>query len=224
MRKITAAICAAALTVTMSISALAAPSIGQLIPIAPEVVSGTVEDGAEVVVQNVTTEEYESQEVKGIVEDFNDDEKIVTVEEVLNAMMLLEANDKFVDAETGETVYKTNKDNDIDPLEYEALMPFVDLVLKKDQVLSYTSEGELIVKIRAEVAKDLEQDDLVILLIDPATGEIHFIEVEEYDPETGDITAAFPCLGPFTILTKGELPADFETYSWVNETEVATEA
>lgn len=224
MRKITAAICAAALTVTMSISALAAPSIGQLIPIAPELVSGTIEDGAELVVQNVTTEEYESQEVKDIVEDFNDDEKIVTVEEVLEALMLLEANDKFVDAETGEIVYKTNKDNDIDPLEYEALMPFVDLVLKKDQVLSYTSEGELIVKIRAEVAKDLEQDDLIILLIDPATGEIHFIEVEEYDPETGDITATFPCLGPFTILTKGELPADFETYSWVNETEVATEA
>lgn len=210
MRKIAAVICAAALTVTMGITALAAPSIGQLIPTAPVLVSGTIEDGAELVVQNVNTKEYKEQAVKDVVEDFNDDEKLVTVEEVLEALLPLPANEKFKDAESGEVVYKTNKDNDIDPLEYEALMPFVDLVLKKGETLEYNSEGELVVTVRAEVAKDLEKDDLIILMIDPETGEIHFIELDEYDPETGDITAEFPCLGPFTILTKGELPQDAE--------------
>ena len=42
MKKFTAMICAAAMSASMAITAVAAPSIGQLIPEAPELVSGEI--------------------------------------------------------------------------------------------------------------------------------------------------------------------------------------
>ena len=45
MKKFTAMICAAAMSASMAITAVAAPSIGQLIPEAPEVVSGEIQSG-----------------------------------------------------------------------------------------------------------------------------------------------------------------------------------
>ena len=40
--------------------------------------------------------------------------------------------------------------------------------------------------------------------INPETGEVYFIEIDEesYNPETGEITVEFPCLGLFTVMGK----------------------
>ena len=56
----------------------------------------------------------------------------------------------------------------------------------------------------------------MLFQIDPATGEYYFIEIDEYDPVTGAITAEFPVLGPFLVLET----ADASTA----EDEAATEA
>ena len=55
MKKFTAMICAAAMSASMAITAVAAPSIGQLIPEAPELVSGEIQSGYYLDVQNVDT-------------------------------------------------------------------------------------------------------------------------------------------------------------------------
>ena len=87
---------------------------------------------------------------------------------------------------------------------------FADLALEKDNELSYKLEqlakGEKIeVSFKLELAKELNKDDLLIMQIDPETEEVYFIEIKDFDPKTGEITADFPCLGPIVVLTKGEV-------------------
>ena len=91
MKKFTAMICAAAMSASMAITAVAAPSIGQLIPEAPEVVSGEIPTGYYLDVQNVDTTKYEEKAVADIVEKFNRDDTDpayvpVSVADILEAL------------------------------------------------------------------------------------------------------------------------------------------
>lgn len=215
MRKFVAILCTAALTLGIANTALAAPSIGQLIPEAPALVSSDVEipDGLKVDVVDAKPEKYESTTVADVVTRFNDDddETIMAVMDVLEA--LKDASDKALDPQGEIKTY--HEELVINPEDYEPLMPIVDLVLTDDADVYYDLNGEVLkvkVTFKAEVVKDLDIDleeydkeDLLIMQVDPKTGEVYFIEIEEYDPETGEITAEFPCLGPFTILVKGTL-------------------
>lgn len=200
MKKLVAFVCAAAMTLGMAASVIAAPSIGELIPEAPVVVSGEIPTGYTLEVQNVNTEKYENKDVAEIVTKFNDEETVVSVTDVLEALK--------VDL-TKEV--KTVNDTVIDPTEYEAITPFVDLVITDGTEVEYTLEGKVKVTLTVEVAKELKKDDLIIMQVDPTTGEVYFIELDEYDPVTGEITAEFPCLGPFTILQKSAVEAETET-------------
>ena len=91
MKKFTAMICAAAMSASMAITAVAAPSIGQLIPEAPELVSGEIQSGYYLDVQNVDTTKYEEKAVADIVEKFNLDDTDpayvpVSVADILEAL------------------------------------------------------------------------------------------------------------------------------------------
>ena len=196
-------ICAAVMTFSLSVGAIAAPSIGELIPEAPVVAAGQEEyisEGYKLVVTNVETQNYTSEKVKDAVEAFNAEESTVTIQDTMKAL--------------GVDVTKENKTTDetvVDLTEYRALMPkFADLALEKDNELSYKLEqltkGEKIeVSFKLELAKELNKDDLLIMQIDPETEEVYFIEIKDFDPKTGEITADFPCLGPIIVLTKGEV-------------------
>ena len=196
-------ICAAVMTFSLSAGAIAAPSIGELIPEAPVVAAGQEEyipEGSKLVVTNVETQNYTSEKVKDAVEAFNAEDSTVTIQDTMKAL--------------GVDVTKENKTTDetvVDLTEYKALMPkFADLALEKDNELSYKLEqlakGEKIeVSFKLELAKELNKDDLLIMQIDPETEEVYFIEIKDFDPETGEITADFPCLGPIIVLTKGEV-------------------
>ena len=225
MKKLTTMICAAVISAGMTMGTIAAPSIGQLIPEAPQVMSGEFQDGYELAVQNVSTKGYANKDVADIVEKFNDDNSTLTVVDVLKAL------DPELDLTKDEI--RTTKGHQIDPSEYEAIMPFVDLVLTKGTDVTYEmdlkeeteteaeTEAEtdqdvdpaaivkegVTVSFKLEPAKDLEKDDLLIMQIDQKTGKVYFIEIDKYDPKTGEITAKFPCLGPFAVLTKGEAAA-----------------
>lgn len=215
MRKFVTILCTAALALGIANTALAAPSIGQLIPEAPVLAStdAVIPEGLVLDVVNAQPEKYEIATVTDVVTRFNDDddENIISVMDVLEA--LKDASDKALDPQGEIKTY--HEEMVIDPEEYEPLMPYVDLVLTDETDVYYDLDGEVLkvkVTFKTEVVKDLDldleeygKDDLLIMQIDPKTGEVYFIEIEEYDPETGEITAEFPCLGPFTILVKGTL-------------------
>lgn len=214
MKKFTAFFCAATMALGMSASALAAPSIGELIPEAPTLLSGEIEDGWWLTVTNADPDKYENETVKDIVSRYNDDEDltVTTVEDVL----------KELDVDLTQEI-RTTKDNVIDLTLYEALTPFVDLVITNGTEVAYKSADEknsaeaeteaeteatvaektaegIKASMKVEVAKDLKLENLAIMQADPFTAEVYFIELDDYDPENGEITATFPCLGPIMIL------------------------
>ena len=219
MKKFTAFFCAATMALGMSASALAAPSIGELIPEAPTLLSGEIRDGWWLTVTNADPDKYEDETVKDIVSRYNDDDDltVTTVVDVLEAL--------GVDL-TQEI--KTTKGNVIDPTLYKALTPFVDLVITNGTEVAYKAADEDSVEaqtkaaleteaqtevtvaeeapegikasMKVEPAKDLKLENLAIMQIDPFTADPYFIELDDYVAETGEITATFPCLGPIMIL------------------------
>ncbi|MDO5423996.1 MAG: hypothetical protein Q4F41_09745 [Eubacteriales bacterium] len=193
MKRFTTVLCAAALTLGMGMSAVAAPSIGSLIPEKPVIVSGELPEGYTLAVQDADTESYENKDVADIVAKFNDDETEVSVKDVLDALKI------DLTAEI-----KTESGTVIDPTEYDAVTPFVDLVITDGAKVEYTLDDKVKATLSVEVAKELEQDDLLIMQIDQKDGDVYFIELDEYVPETGEITAEFPCLGPFAVLEKSQ--------------------
>ena len=199
MRRLTAFICAAAMAFGMTATAVAAPSIGSLIPEAPALVEGTLPENYWLAVQDADTASYTNETVARVVERFNDDEAEVpmTFPEVLEELE--------VDTETEIRTHAL--DVVVNPLDYESLTPFVDLVITDGTEVSYTTDGEVRATIQVEPARDLEAEDLLLMQVDPETGEVYFLDVEEYDPETGEITATFPCLGPIMVLVKTETAA-----------------
>lgn len=199
MRRLTAFICAAAMAFGMTATAVAAPSIGSLIPEAPALVEGTLPENYWLAVQDADTASYTNETVARVVERFNDDEAEIpmTFPEVLEELE--------VDTETEIRTHAL--DVVVNPLDYESLTPFVDLVITDGTEVSYTTDGEVRATIQVEPAGDLEAEDLLLMQVDPETGEVYFLDVEEYDPETGEITATFPCLGPIMVLVKTETAA-----------------
>lgn len=242
MKKLIAAFCTAALALNMTLTVFAAPSIGSLIPEAPRVVEGEIPAGLRLVVQEVDTKSYEDEAVADIVESFNDEEKDVTIMDVLETLKV----------DTKKVLRTVNKKLEVRPEEYEAIIPFVDLVLTDGQLNEYEMENKVKVTFTLETAKELKKEDLVIMLIDQKklaedgqqsegvaetetevqaeemteaeterqseetteteiriqdeleNSKVYFVDIEEYNPKTGEITAIFPVLGPFTVLEKGE--------------------
>lgn len=233
MKKFTAMICAAAMSLGMAFTAVAAPSIGQLIPEAPVLVAGELPEGYELAVQNADTSAYEVKDVADIVEKFNKDEDdpdyvLVTIQDVMDALAKYQVTDETESEAQSEGSEKTGifttKGNPVDPSEYEPLMPFVDLVITNGVDVRYDLENPVTAKMKVEVAKKFAKEDLLLMQVDPFTGRYYFIELDECDAETGEITAEFPCLGPFTVLAKSEAIAALAAADAEASTEAATEA
>ena len=210
MKRLTAFICAAAMTIGMTMTAAAAPSIGSLIPEAPTVVSGNIPTGYTLTVQDADTSSYTNATVATVVDQFNDDTVTMSVADALTALGV----DTTAEIRTQNGVV-------VDIAAYEALTPFVDLAITDGTNVEFTLDGEVTATLVVEVAKDLTAEDLLLMQVDPETGDVYFIDVDEYDPATGSITATFPCLGPFTVLTGTAADA---AQTEAAETTAATEA
>lgn len=194
MKRLTAFICAAAMTIGMTMTAAAAPSIGSLIPEAPTVVSGNIPTGYTLTVQDADTSSYTNATVVSVVDQFNDDTVTMSVADALTALGV----DTAAEIRTQNGVV-------VDITAYEALTPFVDLAITDGTNVEYTLDGEVTATLQVEVAKDLAAEDLLLMQVNQETAEVYFVDVDEYDPATGSITATFPCLGPFTVLTNAAL-------------------
>ena len=96
----------------------------------------------------------------------------------------------------------TNKDNVILPQQYEALTGFVDLAIEDLDNISYDMDGSVQVTFTCELTVDMDEEDIALLTIDQETRAKKYLELDDFDPKTGEITVTFENLGPFTILTK----------------------
>ena len=105
-------------------------------------------------------------------------------------------------AEVEEEPQITNKDNVILPQQYEALTGFVDLAIEDLDNISYDMDGSVQVTFTCELTVDMDEEDIALLTIDQETRAKKYLELDDFDPKTGEITVTFENLGPFTILTK----------------------
>ncbi|MCD7868479.1 MAG: hypothetical protein LUG62_09920 [Clostridiales bacterium] len=179
------------MAIGVAVPTMAAPSIGQIVAEAPVVISGNLTEDQQLIVQDVDTSAYTSTVVAQVVTDVNDDNTIVTMKEVLTTL--------GVDTSTTTT---TTDGKTINASAYEFLTPYVDLVISENDVISYESTGQITATVTFEAAKGMDKSDLLIMQIDPTTGAVYFITVEDLDPETGEITATFETLGPIALITK----------------------
>ena len=191
MKRKAAAALLAALTLSMAMNVWAAPSISQIIPENPQVVSGTLTGSQQLAVQNADPSAYADKTVADTVTWANDDNTVATIKEILTRL-----------GQDTKAEFKDIFGNKVNPTLYEQLTPFVDLVIKEGNNVSYASNGQIKAKITVEAAKEMKKEDLLLMQVDATTGKVYFMPIEEFDPVTGEITATFPTLGPIALLKK----------------------
>ena len=190
MKRKTIAALIAVLTVGMSTSVWAAPSISQIIPEAPVVITGNLTGNQTLVVTNANTTAYKNTTVAEIVKKANDDNTITTVKEILAGLK--------VDTKTEEI--KTTTGTTVNPTLYEQITPFVDLAIKENDKIIYETTGAIQATITVEAAKEMKKKDVLLMQIDPNSDKVYFVAPEKLDSTTGEITATFQTLGPVAVL------------------------
>lgn len=193
----------AAMVVSMSATVFAAPSIGQIIPEDPEIVTSTLSKDWKLRVETIDGTDENALDtytkvdpLKSILKTVNNEENKPTVEQIENELKELKVEDIHnVETKSGEK---------IDLTEYKFTTQFVDLAAVLGDEVVYTPDGEVEAKIAFEAAKDKKAEDLVIMLVNPETSEIVFITLgeDDLDPKTGEIKVKLPFLGAITILDK----------------------
>ena len=206
MKKLVASILTMIMLATLTCTSLAAPSISQIIPENPQVVTGNLKEEEKLIVQNANPDAYENKTVAEVITWANDENTITTIKELLIKL--------GVDP---EQEFKTESGEIVNPTLYEQLIPFVDLVLKDGDIVKYKMEGELKAKVVIEAAKGMDLGNLLLMQIDPTTGKVYFIVPEKINSATGEIIATFPTLGPVTLLkpmgviSKDVSPEEYES-------------
>ena len=197
------------MVVSMSATVFAAPSIGQIIPEDPEIVTSTLSEDWKLRVETIDGTDEKALDtytkvdpLKSILKTVNNEENKPTVEQIENELKELKVEDIHnVETKSGEK---------IDLTEYKFTTQFVDLAAVLGDEVVYTPDGEVEAKIAFEAAKDKKAEDLVIMLVNPETSEIVFITLgeDDLDPKTGEIKVKLPFLGAITILDKSAEAAE----------------
>ena len=190
MKRKTIAALIAVLTIGMSTSVWATPSISQIIPEAPKTEQGTLSDGQTLAVKNADTASYKDETVAKAVEKYNDDETVVTLTEFLSDLGLDTKTEKF----------KTTTGEPVIPSLYESVTPIIDLVIEENGKKIYETSKPIKATITVEAVKGMNKEDILLMVVDTVTKEVYFISPEEFNSETGEITATFPALGALTVL------------------------
>ena len=188
----------AAMVVSMAVPAYALPSISTIAPQNPTVVSGgNYSSDEQLTIVKADTTKYADTKVQDVVKKTEDKSQNVTVTEITKELV----------GEESKNV-TTTKGKKINTDAYERATDFVDLVVKKEDQISYESKGEVTATVNIEAAKGMKREDVLLMQIDPETGKPYFIEVDKLDPETGDVTATFPTLGPVMLIEKSIIKTD----------------
>ena len=176
----------AAMVVSMSATVFAAPSIGQIIPENPEIITSTLYDEWKLRVQAIDGTDEKAldaytkiEALKSILKTVNDEKNKPTIEQIEDALKELKVEDL--------QKVKTESEDEIDLTEYKLITQFVDLALVRGDEVKYTLDEDIVVKIAFEAAKEKKAEDLVVVMISPETGKVAFITFDEddFDPKTG---------------------------------------
>lgn len=84
------------------------------------------------------------------------------------------------------------------------MFAMADMLVDDSKAFQIKETGEFKLTMTIDALKDMNAEDLLFVTTNPEDGTISFIEPDEFDAETGTITATFDHVGPFTIATKGE--------------------
>lgn len=179
-------------------------------------------EGETIVVKDQGRVEYENKDVETVVKAFN--EKFSTFEihvskdgeektYVSTAKSLADfvkdlkealANAGVEAEDTEEEAVVTNKGTEINLNDYNAMFAMADMLVDDSKAFQIKETGEFKLTMTIDALKDMNAEDLLFVTTNPEDGTISFIEPDEFDAETGTITATFDHVGPFTIATKGE--------------------
>ena len=199
----------AAMVVSMSATVFAAPSIGQIIPENPEIITSTLYDEWKLRVQAIDGTDEKAldaytkiEALKSILKTVNDEKNKPTIEQIEDALKELKVEDL--------QKVKTESEDEIDLTEYKLITQFVDLALVRGDEVKYTLDEDIVVKIAFEAAKEKQAEDLVVVMISPETGKVAFITFDEddFDSKTGEMKVKLPFLGAMTILDKSAETAE----------------
>lgn len=113
--------------------------------------------------------------------------------------------------EVEEETAVTTKGTEIKPADYKSLFAFADMLVDDGDKLEIKETGEFQLTMDLTSIKDMNQEDLIIIVVNPDDGTVSYVEPDEYDPETGSITATFDHVGPFTVATKADIAEEPET-------------
>ncbi|MDO5335995.1 MAG: hypothetical protein Q4E89_00845 [Eubacteriales bacterium] len=205
--KLTAVVCAAALTLSMAVTAFANPSIEHVTmettvaQISPESTYTTVEipEGENVVVKPATSEEYaDDEEISQAIEMLLDTENVYTTVEILEALGF-----SIVDENGEKKDIRTTKDNPVDPEKLDIVTYMSNFAFESDGRLLPNGRIEATVP-ETESLKGEKLERVIIVQVDPEDHTIYFIELESLE-EDGTFTAQFPCTGPFFITVRTDL-------------------
>ena len=123
---------------------------------------------------------------------FNDENSTLTIQELLAKMGI----------DTSKEM-KTNDENVIDINEYEALYALFEIYLTNSQNdRKYDIDETITISLTCEMAKDLYKDNLLVLCVEEGSDNVSFIELQDYDPDTGEITIELSKLGVMGVLYK----------------------
>lgn len=101
---------------------------------------------------------------------------------------------------------------------YDVIIPFSDIGINLGGTVSYKVGGNNSVSIQSRALMGLDASDVLVMVIDPDTGEIYLVSPNDLDPKTGKMNVTFPVFGPFCVLQK--LPIivrDVHTDEYLNE-------
>lgn len=190
MRKLTALLCTAAMTFTMAATAFAAGSIpGAGVENSAGAVVGN--PGITVVVAAADTTKFTSVTAKAGV-DYLKNTETPTMAGLCEAFGVDPAEP--VTLEGGKVVV---------PAEYEPLMKEF-ITVDTDAEVELVGDEKVLVTLNAELLKDANPEDLLIMTVDPDSGEVGYVEIkaEDLNAATGELKIELPFPCTFTILEK----------------------
>ena len=176
----------------MTVPVMAAPSISSFIPDGANLIKGgsNIPENTSLTLSDLNTDNYTST-VKSGMEKFNDDDSVGSISDFLDDVDYTTSADDKVSTTDGKTLEVSNLD---------ALIPLVDLSCTDGENNYYDLNGTIETSFKTEVAKGMTKDELVVMEVNPESGDVSFIEPTNYNPTNGEVTVKFDSLGSISLL------------------------
>lgn len=142
--------------------------------------------GEEVIIDDLDYSKIDNDDVKDVVEKINTGEKVTPAD---TADLIEQQKPGKQDPEH----FPTNEGVDANLELYDYITPYNNIEIDG------TDQD---VRIRVPATIGLKETDVLVMYIDPVTGEISLLFPTDFDPETGEMTVKFPGSGIFALMQK----------------------